>query len=148
MKEMISKLVAQGIDIAIATSMVESFKPKTEKKKKGGWHPGMESSSTKIEAPVDVYTRCILCNKIEHQVVTMKIDPKSPTTQKVSCSVCKNCPEYLAQFTHAELISIILLGEKPQPELNGASVKMRANMAQKLTPKEVITYASKTPESN
>jgi hypothetical protein len=155
MKEMLDKLLAQGIDQALAESIISSFKPKVEKaKKKSGWHPGMESSSTKHEVPVDVYTRCVLCGDTTHKVMTLKIDKKSEPVHKTCCGMCDKCPAYLDELTKEQLISLVLLSEKGSPDLMYAPMKTKVRLAKRMTPAAVIIYptevhhASETTECN
>lgn len=141
MENMINALVAQGIDRAMAESMVKSFKPKKEKTAKK-YFPGM-STSTKVDMDVTVTSYCQCCGAKEVKVLTMKaVSKDSPDTQKVAVSVCSKCPDFVRQFTHEELVTMILLAEKSAQELRHASVKFRAQLAQKLTPETVITFTT------
>lgn len=138
-------LLAQGIDSAIVDSMLKSMKPKkdpTEKKKKGGWYPGM-TSSTKIDKEVLVKTYCQCCSSVEEQTVNMKVTSKfSPDVQKLAVSVCSKCPDFVRQFSHEELVSMLLMGEKPTQEMQVASIRTKAKLAKKLTPEQVITFTA------
>ena len=144
MEDMRTKLEAAGIEPGMIDTLMKSFKPPKEKaeKKKGSWYPGMPSSSNKIEVPVDVHTHCNCCGAVHHQVVTMKIAKNSPTEQHLGCSVCTDCVEFVSSFTHEELVSMILLGEKPNPDLHSAGVRGRGRMAKKMKPMDVILFTN------
>lgn len=141
MENMIKALVAQGISQDMAESMVKSFKPKKEKTAKK-YFPGM-GTSNKVDMDVTVSSYCQCCGTKEVTIVKMKaVSKDSPDTQKVAVSVCHKCPEFVRQFTHEELVTMILLAEKSAQELRHASVKFRAQLAQKLTPETVITFTT------
>ena len=143
MENMRNALLAQGIDVALVDSMMKSFKPKKEKTaKKSGWYPGM-TTSTKVDMDVTVTTYCQCCGSKTVQVVHMKaVSKNSPDTQKLAASVCDKCPEFIRQFTHEELVAMIMLGEKSVQELRGSSVKFRAMLAKTLTPEAVVTFTT------
>lgn len=144
MEELRKKLLAQGLDEAIVDSMLASIKPKKEKaaRKKNPFHAGF-STSRKVEKLVTTYTYCQCCGSVHIQELLVKaVSEDSPDKQRLECSVCNNCPTFLRNFSHEELVSIILLGAKPQMELHQGSVKFRGQLAKSLTPEEVITFTS------
>lgn len=144
MENMRKALLAQGLDATMVDSMLKSFKPKAEKKaKKSGWYPGMPGSSTKIDKEVLVTTYCQCCGSKHEQLVNMKaVSKDSPDTQKLACSVCVNCPEFIRQFTHEQLVSMILLAEKPAQELRHGSVRFRASLASQMSPEDIIVFTT------
>jgi hypothetical protein len=141
MENMIKALVAQGISQDMAESMVKSFKPKKEKTAKK-YFPGM-STSTKVDKTITAKTYCQCCGNVMVQEITIKaVSKDSPDEQKLATSVCSQCPDFVRQFSHEELVTMILLGEKSAQELRNSSVKFRAMLAQKLTPETVITFTT------
>lgn len=144
MEELRKKLLAQGLDEAIVDSMLASIRPKKAKtaRKKNPFAAGF-STSRKVEKLVTTYTYCQCCGSVHIQELLVKaVSEDSPDKQRLECSVCKDCPSFLRQFSHEELVSIILLGAKPQMELHQGSVKFRAQLAKQLTPEATITFTS------
>ena len=140
MEDMINKLVAQGIDRSLAESMVASLKPKKEKAKK---RPSMGFVSKKVDKNVTVTSICQCCgSRSIYNIMIKATSDDSPDTQKTATSVCSACPDFLRQFTHEELVTIVLLAEKSSPELRNSSIKLRAHIAQKLTPEKVIKFTT------
>jgi hypothetical protein len=140
MEDMINKLVAQGIDRSLAESMVASLKPKKAKVVK---RPTNGYVSKKVDKEITITSICQCCGTKDVSKVTIKAtSTDSPDTQKVSTSVCSACPDFVRQFTHEQLVTMILIGEKSAQELRFASVKFRGQLSQKLTPEKVITFTT------
>lgn len=114
--------------------------PSKPKKKKSGWHPGMPSNSTKIEADVTVYARCETCSHVEVKIVHMTIKKDSPLEQKVAVSLCKHCPEYFRQFNHETLVSLVLIDRHHGLTLEHLPTLTQIRMARKMKGEEVVTY--------
>jgi len=141
MENMREKLIAQGIAPEMVDSIMKSFKPKKEKSAKK-YFPGM-STSTKVDKLVTTKSYCQCCGSVHTQEIMIKATSKdSPDEQKLAISVCANCPDFVRQFTHEQLVAMILLGEKSAQELRFASVKFRGQLSQKLTPEAVITFTT------
>lgn len=140
MEKMLEALIAQGIDPAMAASMVKAFKPKKEKAAK---RPSFGFTSTKVDKEVTITSYCQCCGSKTVTKIMMKATSKdSPDTQKTATSVCSACPDFVRQFTHEQLVTMILIGEKSAQELRFASVAFRGQLAQKLTPEGVITFTT------
>jgi len=73
MEKMRNTLLAQGLDAAMVDSMLVSFKPKKDKAaKKSGWHPGMASTSNKVDKTITAKTYCQCCGNVMVQEITIK----------------------------------------------------------------------------
>lgn len=142
MENMRNTLLAQGIDAMLVDSMLKSLQPKKEKTRKAYFASTNPRPSTKEERAITVYTKCMCCGSVQQTVITTKVAKDSPDIQKTVQSVCKDCPDMLRQFTHEELVTMLLIGEKPQLELHHASIKFRASLAKQLTPETVVTFTS------
>lgn len=146
MEELRKKLLAQGLGADLVDSMLASMKPKKARKpaKKSPFHAGF-STSRKVDKLVTTYTYCQCCGSVHVQEVMIKTtSDDSPDKQRLECSVCKDCPAFLRSFSYEELVSIVLLGAKPQMELHQGSVKFRGQLAKMVTPEEVITFTNLT----
>jgi hypothetical protein len=142
MENMKATLLAQGIDPMLVDSILKSFRPPKEKKAKA--NAFFSSGPKKVEKDVLVVTRCMCCGDIKKETITMKVLPNSPLVQKLAVSVCPLCPEFLAQLTKEELITLVIFNEKPNPELHHMQLKFRIMLAKKTTPSDAINFTSTT----
>jgi hypothetical protein len=148
--ELRQKLVDSGLPALVADSMVRAAmkeqdkanKPKKEKSARK-WFPGMGSSSTKVEADVEVTSVCQTCGTHKVQTVKMTVKPDSPLTQRVAVSLCENCPAYFDGLEKSELISLLLLKAHPGVAIEHVPARNLIKMAKNMQPFEVVNYVHK-----
>jgi hypothetical protein len=131
-------------------SLERQSRPKAEKKKRGGWHPGMKSKTAKIEAEVEVTARCQCCGDVTHWTVITKIAPNSPRVQKVAISLCWKCPDYIRTLDKEQLVTIILMKEHPDVAIRNNLTPTHIRMSRMYTPEDIVAmgFNNKKGENN
>lgn len=141
--------LGQVIIDSIMRNLERQSRPKAEKKKRGGWHPGMTSKTAKIEAEVEVTAKCQCCGDVTHWTVITKIAPNSPRVQKVAMSLCPQCPDYLRTLDKEQLVTIILMKEHPDVAIRNNLTPTHIRMSHLYTPENIVAMGfNKKGESN
>lgn len=140
MEDMIKMLVAQGIDAAIAESMVKSFKPKKEKTKKNAFFAG-KATPKKKEIEVEVTIICECCRNTWQEVKTVIVkDDDSPDKMRLPVSSCKECPDFFRAMTHEQLVSLCLAAHNPSIMHAYPRTTSQVKLAKKLSPEEILVF--------
>ena len=139
MEDMIKMLVAQGIDAAIAESMVKSFKPKKEREKRKGTKNAFFSKKKEIEVEVTIICEC--CRNTWQEVKTVIVkDDDSPDKMRLPVSSCKECPDFFRAMTHEQLVSLCLAAHNPSIMHAYPRTTSQVKLAKKLSPEEILVF--------
>ena len=141
--EIVNNLVAQGIPKAIAERIAadaaKADTPKKKEKKPGRYFPGMSDRKKKVDITVDVLVVCECCGAAEATTKVIQGNEDSPTSMKVATSICSKCPDYLRQFSHEQLVALVLAKEHPGIKRDYKMNRSHVQFATKHTPEEIVT---------
>lgn len=138
------KMVAAGIDPAIAKTMAASAEKHAAKKttttKKGGkFFPGMAADKPKKFNGSHTYTAvCATCGSRTTKTRIAQIDPNKPLPSLVPVSTCESCIPFYRTLTQDDLITLILIKDNEDITLRMLSHKQQIDMARRLSPFDVI----------
>lgn len=142
MEDMIKMLVAQGIDKAMAESMVKSFKPKKEKTAKKG--NGFFTRKAKVLIDVEAVMICECCGYTETVIKQVEcVDGDGPKKMRLPMSECQNCIPYFSAMTHEQLVSLAIAAHNPSIRNSNMSTKAQVKMATSMTPSEILNFTVK-----
>ena len=150
MSDQLKNLIATGIPEAIAkrilADVAKNSQPKeTKKKKPGKWFPGMsESKNKKRDVEIDVLVVCECCGGSEASTRIISTTDEDPKPMKLATSICNKCPDYLRQFSHKQLVALVLTKEHPGIKLEYKMNRSHVKFALKHTPEEIVALKLKT----
>ena len=137
-EQFVAKLMAQGIDEAIAESLYKGAMKGAPKKRRGNPAAGADRPKKHI-GRFEFTEICLTCGSRTTKRLIMEIDPNKPRSTEVPVNVCNACiPNYM-KMTPEELICLIILKDHPDVGFRMLSNKQQIKLAKSgKTPTELL----------
>lgn len=133
-------LLDAGIPANIAQSMMKALEPKKTKAKKKRFY-GTYTKRERINVPIVVVSTCQTCGSSKSFKRVMSVfSDETDVEQTCIVGLCENCIPVLQEMSKDELISVILLENHKDIELNRMPLKSHIKLAPKKTPLEWLTH--------
>lgn len=138
-EEFVARLVSQGIDADIASSIYNRSAKKDKEKKPGRKIPPEAfNRPKKYVGRLEITEVCQTCGgQFTHNIIT-QIDPNKPQETRVVVSVCSGCIPFYRNMSQDQLIGLILLKDHPDIGYRMLSNKLQIKLALKRSPEEII----------
>lgn len=141
-KSAVELLMSQGMTERMAQRILSQLdkenKPKGAAKKKGHYFPGMSKAKKKVTLTVDVLVVCECCGATSTTTRQIEGYEDSPKTMKVATSICSSCPDHFRQFTHEQLVALLVAKEHPGIKMQYKMNRSHENFAKRYTPEEIV----------